>query len=147
MSTVKNMPPEVANQFDERFVLWMQQYIVNIVNQTIEDLSDTDDSISSLSTTKADSDHNHNLNDLTEKSYGSLTDKPVASAADDGPTDVAAITSPSCASGTDQINRTAFNAVLSTLETEINGVITALNSLKAAHNDIIDELQSAGLMS
>jgi len=147
MSTVKNMPPEVANQFDEKFVLWMQQYIVDIVNQTIEDLSSTDDTVSNLSTSKSDTDHNHNLNDLSEKSYNSLTDKPEADTADDGPTDVAAITSITCATGTDSINRTSFNAALSTLETEVNGIITALNSLKAAHNDIIDELQSAGLMS
>jgi len=147
MSTVKNMPPDVANQFDERFVLWMQQYIVDIVNQTVEDLSETDDSVSSLSTSKADADHNHNLNDLSEKSYNSLTDTPEADTADDGPEDVDDITSISCASGADSIDRTAFNGVLSTLEDEINDIITALNSLKAAHNDIIDELQSAGLMS
>jgi hypothetical protein len=156
MATANPIPPNVAQSIEKlmgidgvTFNLWLTQSIVSIVNQTISDLADTDGDVSDLSTTvdgKADSGHNHNLNDLSEKSYNSLTDTPEAGTADDGPADVVAITSPTCASGTDQIDRTAFNSVLSTLESEINGLITALNTLKAAHNDIIDELQAAGLM-
>lgn len=154
MTAAEKIPDIVAQELERVmpgsgriFNLWLDQKIVDVVNATISDLSDANDEISSLDSNKSDVSHSHNLNDLTEKSYNSLTDSPVADVASDGPGDVSNITSPSCATGADTIDRTAFNAVLSTLESEINAISSALNSLKTAHNDIIDKLQGAGLMS
>ena len=161
MATVKNMPPDVANQFDTRFVIWIHQYIVNILNAVGVDVTSLEDGVSTLGTSvesvssevteKADANHNHNLNDLTEKSYNSLDDKPSipdieeADVVSDGPTAVA-VSAVSCPTGADTIDRSSFNTTLSTLVTEINNLKDDINDLTTVHDDLIDKLQAAGLM-
>ena len=149
MTTVKNMPPELANQFDVRFVIWIHQYIVDVLNSLGVDVTALDSSVGTLDAEKANTNHNHNLNDLSEKSYNSLDDKPTipseAEVVADGPTPVA-VSSISCPSGADTIDRTTFNTSLSTLVTEINNLKDDIASLTTVHDDLIDKLQAAGLM-
>jgi hypothetical protein len=176
MATVNPMPPNVAQAFEQFmpgdgrvFNLWIKEYIIDILEglgvdvDTIDsnvstldsNVSTLDSNVSTLGSTidgKASIDHNHNLNDLSEKSYNSLDDKPSipdideAELVSDGPT-AAAVSSISCPSGADTIDRTTFNTSLSSLITEINNLKDDINSLTTVHDDLIDKLQAAGLMS
>ena len=172
MATAKPMPPIVAQAFEQVmpesgnvFNLWIKQYVIDILNSIGVDVTDLDTSVSSIGTSvdsldtsvatlsseKAEANHNHNLNDLTEKSYNSLNDKPTipaiteADVVADGPTAVA-VSALSAATGSDTINRTALNISLTTLVTEINNLKDDINSLTTVHDDLIDKLQAAGIM-
>jgi predicted ribosome quality control (RQC) complex YloA/Tae2 family protein len=148
LATEKQIPKQIADQLPRQFVLWLREFIID----TVSDINSVDGGLSDLSdevALKAGSDHNHNLDDLVEKSYNSLDDKPdIPSEADvvaDGPTAVA-ISAVSCPSGADTIDRTTFNTTLSTMTTEINNLKDDINSLTTVHDDLIDKLQAAGLM-
>jgi predicted ribosome quality control (RQC) complex YloA/Tae2 family protein len=148
LATEKQIPKQIADQLPRQFVLWLREFIID----TVSDINSVDGGLSDLSdevALKAGSDHNHNLDDLVEKSYNSLDDKPdIPSEADvvaDGPT-AEAISAVSCPSGADTINRTTFNTTLSTMTTEINNLKDDINSLTTVHDNLIDKLQDAGLM-
>ena len=157
MATEKQIPKQIADQLPRQFTLWLREFIidtVNDINSVGSSVSTLDNTVSSLSdevALKAGSDHNHNLDDLVEKSYNSLDDKPSipdieeADVVSDGPTAVA-ISAVSCPSGADTIDRTTFNTALSTMTTEINNLKDDINSLTTVHDDLIDKLQDAGLM-
>lgn len=157
MATEKQIPKQIANQLPPQFVLWLREFIVSTVNDinTVDStVSDLDGTVSDLSddvALKAGEDHNHNLNDLVEKSYNSLDDLPSipsiteAGVVADGPTAVA-ISAVSCPTGADSIDRTAFNSTLSTMTTEVNNLKDDINSLTTVHDAVIDSLQAAGIM-
>lgn len=173
MATAKNIPPILAKSLDPVLLDWLRSEIREAINNTdsekanrasgvtigniasLRENGDPEDSGYAVGSFAA-VDHTHNLEDLTEKSYTSLEDVPVAATADDGPGDASpasAVSSISVASGADTVDRTDLNSDLSALVIEINAIkdvlnnlVSSHNALKLAHNDIIDELQAVGLM-
>lgn len=143
MANETQIPAQIANQLPPQFVLWLKAFILS----TVGEINDVDSSVSNVSTSltslsdavdlKAGEDHNHNLNDLVEKSYTSLDDKPEGSA---GPSDVSAVSSISCSAGDDTIDMSAFNTALGILVTEINAIRSGLNTLKSTYDDMVDTL-------
>jgi hypothetical protein len=70
MTTVKNMPPELANQFDVRFVIWIHQYIVDVLNSLGVDVSGINTNLGTIEATV--NDLPTNLSDLTDSEIQQL---------------------------------------------------------------------------
>jgi len=161
MATAKPMPDVVAQAFDglmpgtgQIFNIWIKNQIIDILNSVGISVDSLDTSVGTLNTeidTKSASTHNHNLADLTERSYDSLTDTPAESTlseADvvaDGPTAVA-VSALTLTAGADTVSIASTNTSIATLVTEINNLKDDINSLTTVHDDLIDKMQAAGLM-
>lgn len=169
MATLNKIPDRIANQLPADVRKWFEEVLRPTLSETdseiaaldsnksdrpespingnLPTLDESGDLVDSGITPddKSDTDHNHNLADLTEKSYNSLDDLPVAAAASDGTT-ASGVTVVACASGTDSVDRTTLNTDLAAMVAEINSINSALSTLVTNFNGLIDNLQDAGLM-